>query len=127
MMNEGIKELERQRTNDRTELTIKIKMTPPQFPQSCRRCTTANNIAVTETAVPGPPMSNSTLKRKPLNMISSKSGAATIPKIAKTYTAVGDESSRSMGGGSPAGKNGETSNTLMASVAPREMRKPVPN
>ena len=106
---------------------MKIRMTPPQLPQSCGRWSNANNIAVTETAIPDPPISNSTLKRKPLNMISSKSGAAPIPKIAKTYTAVADESSRSIGGGSPAGKNEETSNTLMARVAPKEMRKPVLN
>src|SRR5206468_10990998 len=107
--------------------TITITITPTQLPQSCRNYNNTKNITVTETAVPDPPISNSTLKRKPLNMISSKSGAAPIPKIAKTYTAVADESSRSMGGGSPAGKNEETSNTLMASVAPKEMRKPILN
>src|SRR5947208_15229199 len=100
---------------------MKIRMTPPQLPQSCGRWSNANNIAVTETAIPDPPISNSTLKRKPLNMISSKSGAAPIPKIAKTYTAVVDESSRSIGAGSPVGKNQKTSNTQKATDATKEL------
>ena len=100
-MNDGIMELERWRTKDRTYPTTKIKATPAQLPHNCGKRSKANNIAVTETAVPGPRISDRTLKRKPLKMISSNNGATVIPNTANTYMAVVDDRRRSMGGSSP--------------------------
>src|SRR6185295_12985194 len=81
MMKDGINELERSRTNDRTKPTTKIRTIPARLGQSCGACNSAKSTAVAGTASRDPPSSYNALKKNARNMISSMIGANTIPKI----------------------------------------------